>query len=138
MANAAAGAAELDVLMGRTEAILAPVRGRAFVTAHDAYQYFEHRFGIESVGAVATVDAEAPGPARLASIRRTIREKNVVCIFTEPQLDDKLLRTAAEGSAARIAVLDPNGERLEAGSGLYPALIEGLAQDLADCLADSR
>ena len=134
-ANAEAGAAELDALMTRTEALLAPVRGKAFATAHDAYQYFERRFGIRSAGAVASVDSVAPGPEQLAEVREIIREENVICVFIEPQIDDKLVRVAAEGSDARVGVLDPTGERLEPGPGLYPALIEGLAQDLADCLA---
>ena len=63
-ANAAAGAAELDALAARVEALVAPVRGKAFFTAHDAYRYFEHRFEIESAGSVALSDATPPGPAR--------------------------------------------------------------------------
>ena len=136
-ANAAAGAAELDALAARVEAVVAPVRGKAFFTAHDAYRYFEHRFEIESAGSVALSDAAPPGPARLHRIRSEMREHGALCVFIEPQLDPKLARTAAEGSGARVAVLDPLGADLEAGPGLYPALIENLAQSLADCLAGS-
>ena len=124
-------------MITRAEAILVPVRGKPFITAHDAYQYFEHRFALESAGAVASGDAETPGPAQIAHIRRIIQEKNVICVFIEPQLDPKLVRVAAEGTGARIGVLDPAGERLEPGPGLYPALIEGLARELADCLSGS-
>ena len=90
-----------------------------------------------SVGAVFSVDAVGPSPARLAEMRDTIHEENVVCVFVEPQLDDKLVRVATEGSDTRIGVLDPAGERLEPGPDLYPALIEGLAQALVNCLGDS-
>ncbi len=137
-ANAAAGAAELDALAARVEAIVAPVRGKAFFTAHDAYRYFEHRFGIESAGSVALSDAAPPGPARLDHIRSEMREHGALCVFIEPQLDPKLAQTAAEGTGARIAALDPLGADLEPGPGLYPALIEGLAQNLADCLAGAQ
>ncbi len=133
-ANAAAGAAEIDAASGRAEALLGPLRGKAFVTAHDAYAYFEHRFDFESAGSVALGDAATPGPAQLRRIRDTIRDRGAACVFIEPQLDPKLVRTAAEGSGARIATLDPVGSLLEPGPGLYPALIEGLARDLADCL----
>ena len=133
-ANAAAGAAELDALAARVEAVVAPVRGKAFFTAHDAYRYFEHRFEIESAGSVALSDAAPPGPARLDHIRSEMRAHSALCVFIEPQLDPKLARTAAEGSGARVAVLDPLGADLELGPGLYPALVEGLAQSLADCL----
>ena len=134
-ANAAAGAAELDALAARVEAIVAPVRGKAFFTAHDAYHYFEHRFEIESAGSVALSDAAPPGPARLHDIRSEMREHGALCVFIEPQLDPKLAQTAAEGTGARIAALDPLGADLEPGPGLYPTLIEGLAMSLADCLA---
>jgi len=134
-ANAAAGAAELDALAARVEAIVAPVRGKAFFTAHDAYHYFEHRFEIESEGSVALSDAAPPGPARLHDIRSEMREHGALCVFIEPQLDPKLAKTAAEGTGARIAALDPLGADLEPGPGLYPTLIEGLATSLADCLA---
>ena len=133
-ANAAAGAAELDALAARVEAIVAPVRGKAFFTAHDAYHYFEHRFEIESEGSVALSDAAPPGPARLDRIRNEMREHGALCVFIEPQLDPKLAQTAAEGTGARVAALDPLGADLEAGPGLYPALIENLARSLADCL----
>ena len=136
-ANAAEGAAELDALAARVEAIAAPVRGKAFFTAHDAYRYFEHRFEIESAGSVALSDAAPPGPARLDRIRSEMREHSALCVFIEPQLDPKLAQTAAEGSGARVAVLDPLGADLELGPGLYPALVEGLAQSLADCLGGS-
>ncbi len=133
-ANAAGGAAELDALTERVEAIVAPARGKSFFTAHDAYAYFEHRFEIESEGSVALSDAASPGPARLDRIRSEMREHGVVCVFVEPQLDPKLAQTAAEGTDARIAALDPVGAALDAGPGLYAALIEGLAESLADCL----
>ena len=136
-ANAAAGAAELDALAARAEAIVAPVRGKAFFTAHDAYRYFEHRFEIESAGSVALSDAAPPGPARLDRIRSEMREHSALCVFIEPQLDPKLAQTAAEGTGARVAVLDPLGADLEPGPGLYPVLVEGLAQSLADCLGGS-
>ena len=137
-ANTAAGAAELDALAARVEAVVAPVRGKAFFTAHDAYRYFEHRFGIEAAGSVALSDAAPPGPARLDHIRSEMREHGALCVFIEPQLDPKLAQTAAEGSGARVAVLDPLGADLELGPGLYPALVEGLAQSLADCLGGAQ
>ena len=137
-ANAAAGAVELDALAARVEAIVAPVRGKAFFTAHDAYHYFEHRFEIESAGSVALSDASPPGPARLHRIRSEMREHGALCVFIEPQLSPKLVETAAEGIGARIAALDPLGADLESGPGLYPALIEALARNLADCLAGAQ
>ena len=118
-ANATTGAAEFDALAERVEAIVAPVRGKAFVTAHDGYVYFEHRFEIESEGAVELSDAASLGPARLDRIRHVIHDHNVSCVFIEPQLDPKLTQMVAEGTDARIGTLDagPAGRSARSRSG---------------------
>lgn len=133
-ANAAEARAELAALAAELEADLAPLRGRPFVVFHDAYHYFEHRFGIEAAGAVAVSDARPPGPARIARIRELIAETGAVCIFREPQFRPALVETVAEGSGVRIGTLDPVGATLAPGPALYPALLRGLAEALADCL----
>ena len=133
-ANAEAGRAEIDAAVAEITATLAPLRDRPFVVFHDAFHYFEHRFGIEAVGAVSASDARAPGPARVAAIRDLIRETGAVCVFREPQFRSALAETVVEGTGARIGVLDPTGATLEPGPGLYLGLIRGIAESLADCL----
>lgn len=133
-ANAAAGKAEIDAMSAQIEAILTPVRGRAFVTLHDAYHYFEARFGIEAAGAISISDAAAPGPARVDEVRGMIAALDVACVFAEPQLSTSLVETVIDGREARVAVLDPLGVDLEPGPTLYPALMRDLAHGLAGCL----
>ena len=103
---------------------------------HDAYQYFEHRFAIPAAGSVALQDAVAPGAARVAAIRERVRAGDIVCAFAEPQFEPKLLATVIEGTGVRTGALDPLGAGLPPGPGLYPALLRGLADSLADCLGD--
>jgi zinc transport system substrate-binding protein len=134
LANAEAARAELDALAAEIDARLAPVRGRPFVVFHDAFHYFESRFGIEAAGAVALGDARAPGPARIARIRDRIRALRAVCLFREPQFRSALVATVAEGTGVRIGLLDPLGAGLRPGPDLYPDLLRGLAENLADCL----
>jgi zinc transport system substrate-binding protein len=132
--NAAAFAMELEALRADIDARLAPLRGRAFVVFHDAYQYFESRFDFAAAGSISLGDADAPSPARVAAIRDRIATEGVVCVFAEPQFEPRLVATVIEGSEARSGVLDPVGTGLEPGPGLYPALLTGLARGLADCL----
>jgi zinc transport system substrate-binding protein len=63
-----------------------------------------------------------------------VRDTEVVCAFAEPQFEPKLLATVTEGTGVRTGVLDPVGAGLTPGPGLYPALMRGLADSLADCL----
>ena len=133
--NAAAAAAELDSLLTTIEAILAPVRDRHFVVTHDAFGYFEHRFGIEAAGSIALGDASKPSPSRLAEIRETIRNRDVACVFIEAEHGSKLALTAIEGTGARLGTIDQFGAEFEDGPQAYPATMERLARDIADCLS---
>lgn len=132
--NAAAADGELDALMAELSATLALVREKPFIVFHDAYHYFEDRFGLEAAGAISLGDASAPSPARIAEIRETLRATGAACVFAEPQFPPDLIETVVEGAAARAAVLDPLGVTLAPGPGLYPALLRNLAAALRDCL----
>ncbi|MCL5779062.1 zinc ABC transporter substrate-binding protein [Limibaculum sp. FT325] len=134
-ANAAAGQAELDALMSEIGARLAPLRDRRFIVFHDAYQYFEARFGIPAAGAIALSDAARPSAARVAEIREVVAQLGAVCVFSEPQFEPRVVATVIEGTGARRGTLDPLGAELEIGPGLYPALIGNLVAALEDCLA---
>ena len=50
--NANAATAELADLEAKVETALAAVKGEEFVVFHDAYQYFEKRYGMVAVGAL--------------------------------------------------------------------------------------
>lgn len=132
--NASTATAGLDSLSAEIRAQLAPLSGRPFVVLHDAFHYFEHRFGIEAVGAVSLSDARMPGPAQIAAIRDLIRNSGAVCLFAEPELSRALVAPVAEGTGLRLGELDPLGATLEPGPGLYPALLRQLVANLADCL----
>ena len=77
-----------------------------------------------------------PGTARVAALRDRVRREGIVCAFTEPQFEPRLLATIIEGSDVRTGILDPLGASLAPGPGLYPALLRGLADNLEACLAE--
>lgn len=133
-ANAAAGQAALATLEMELAATLAPVQGRAFFVFHDAYHYFENRFGIEATGAIALHDVTLPGAQRLSQIRAALAQSQAVCVFAEPQLPDDLVATVVEGTRARTGILDPLGTGLDVGPDLYPDLLRALARSLVTCL----
>ena len=132
--NAADGKAELDALMAEIRAELEPLADRGFVVFHDAYHYFEARFGIEATGAIRLGDAVEPGPRRVAEIRDAIRVQDATCVFAEPQFEPGLIETVVEGTDARVGILDPLGADLELGPALYPELLRNLRDSLVDCL----
>ncbi|MEP5155033.1 zinc ABC transporter substrate-binding protein, partial [Planktotalea sp.] len=134
MANAEAAQQSLDLLITDIEAQIAAVKGRHYMTLHDAFQYFDARFGLEFAGSVALGDASEPSPARIATARAELAEHNVECVFTEPQQSPRLVKVVIEGTSAHTGVLDPMGADLTPGPDLYSELLRGMANSFATCL----
>lgn len=134
--NAAEGRAEIDAATDAARALLEPVKTTNFVVFHDAYQYFENRFDLHSLGAISQSDASRPGPKRIAEIRAAALAAGVACVFSEPQFNPAMINTVFEGTPVRMAMLDPLGIDLPPGAGHYPALIRALAKDMAACLGE--
>ena len=133
-ANAEAARGELATMIASVSAELAPVRDRAFIVFHDAYHYFENRFGLTGAGALLKSDAAAPSAARLKEIEHAMEDRGVVCVFSEPQFNAKIIRTIA--GDAKVAELDPIGLTQEVGAGLYGAVLASMADAFTDCLTD--
>lgn len=133
-ANAAAGRAEIEVLMAEVNAALDPARGGQFVVFHDAYQYFETDFNFPASGAISIGDASDPSPARIAEIQARVADEGIDCVLAEPQYNSGLVATVMDGSDANTGVIDPLGSDLEIGATLYPRLITNMATALVGCL----
>lgn len=128
--------AEIDDLSGLVGERVAPVADRPYIVFHDAYQYFQRRFGTNAVGSVTVSPEKQPGAARILEIRGRLSDEGVVCVFREPQFSPRVIATLVEGTDVRIGVLDPLGTDIEAGPDHYAKLMTALADGLVDCLAD--
>ena len=133
-ANAAAGRAEIEVLIDEVNATLEPVRDGQFIVFHDAYQYFEMDFDFPASGAISISDASDPSPARIVEIQSRIAEQGIDCVLAEPQFNPGLVATVLDGTEAQTGILDPLGSDLEPGPALYPQLIRNLSTALAGCM----
>ena len=134
-ANGQAMKRRLDALDGNLRRRLAPVAGRPYVVFHDAFRYFEGRYGLNVVGALTPGPERAPGARRITRMRHQIRSLGVSCVFGEPQFSTAVLDSLTEGTGTRIAMLDPLGAGLKPGPDAYFGLLGGLARSLAACLA---
>ncbi|MGQ0662046.1 MAG: zinc ABC transporter substrate-binding protein [Pseudomonadota bacterium] len=134
-ANADRLIARLDALDQELRARLAPVQARPFVAFHDAYQYFEKRYGLTSVGSIAVHPDRPPGAKRLSELRKKIGALKAVCVFAEPQFESALVATVIEGTGARAGTLDPLGAGLAPGPEAYFAMLRNLAASFAGCLS---
>ncbi|MBP2445162.1 zinc ABC transporter substrate-binding protein [Rhizobium leguminosarum] len=113
----------------------APVKDKPFIVFHDAYQYFEHRYGIRVAGSITVSPETIPGAERVSEIHRKVGELGATCVFTEPQFEPRLVDVVIEGTRAKSGVLDPEAATLKAGPDLYFTLMRGIANSVKDCLS---
>jgi len=127
----------LDALDARLSQQLAPVAAEPYVVLHDAYRYFEGRYGLQHAGAITVSPERPPGARRVAEILSQIKALKVVCIFSEPQFEPKLMSALFSEGNTRFGVLDPEGSTLASGPDLIFNLLQGLADNFVRCLAPS-
>jgi zinc transport system substrate-binding protein len=135
-ANAETYLASLEQLEKDISAETKSIQGKPFIVFHDAYPYFEKRFGLEALGSISDANAASPSARRLKEIRDKIAAANAVCVFREPQFDAKFVRIAMEGTKAKPGVLDVMGFDVTPGPKAYEEMMRNLAKSARDCLAN--
>ena len=104
-----------------------------FIVFHDAYQYFEKRFGVATAGALTVNTDVLPGAKQISEIQEVIAEKDIKCIFSEPQFNPKIIETIAQDMDIKTGVLDPLGSIFDAGKSQYFTLINDIGNKLKGC-----
>ncbi|NTG46831.1 zinc ABC transporter substrate-binding protein [Agrobacterium rhizogenes] len=125
----------LDALDAEIAATLAPVKSKPFIVFHDAYQYFERRYGVRVAGSITVSPESIPGAQRISEIHGKVAELGATCVFAEPQFEPKLVNVVLEGTSAKSGVLDPEAATLPQGPDLYFDLMRGIANSLKTCLS---
>ena len=133
--NAAELMGKLDALDAELKAELSPIKDKPFIVFHDAYQYFEHRYGVKVAGSITVSPETMPGAERVKEIHQKVEDLGATCVFAEPQFEPKLVKVVTEGSKAKSGVLDPEAGALKEGPELYFDMMRGLATSLNTCLS---
>ena len=103
------------------------------IVFHDAYQYFEERFGVNILGAFTVNTDVMPGAEQLAEIREVIEHDKVSCIFSEPQFNPDIIKAVAKDTNVATGVIDPLGATLDPGKNLYFDLIKNMSNSFKGC-----
>lgn len=133
--NAAELMKQLDTLDAELRTTLEPIKDKPFIVFHDAYQYFEHRYGVKVAGSITVSPESMPGAERVKEIHRKVEDLGATCVFAEPQFEPKLVKVVSEGSKAKSGVLDPEAGALKEGPDLYFTMMRGIATSLKSCLS---
>ena len=130
-ANLKKANAKIDGLISEINKVIN--KNAKYVVFHDAYQYFEKRFGLKTLGALTVNTDVLPGAEQLKVIRKVIKKKNANCIFSEPQFNPKIIKAIAKDTNIKTGVLDPLGADLQNNQDLYFKLIKNLSYSLRKC-----
>jgi len=124
----------LKALDNELKARLLPLKGKRYLVFHDAYAYFEKRYGLKSAGFFRTLPGRLPGAGHIVKLRQRIAAGKIECIFTEPEFIPAQVRAVIRETGLKTGVLDPLGSHLTPGPDQYFKLMRNLAASLQNCL----
>jgi zinc transport system substrate-binding protein len=106
----------------------------AFLSYHDAYQYFEHAYGLNNAGFVSSGDEISPSAKYVHELRDRIRTQQLHCLFYEAPNRPALVDTLTRGLSVEALEFDAMGARLEPGEDTWFKIINNLAETCNSCL----
>ncbi|MFT5115299.1 MAG: zinc transport system substrate-binding protein [Parasphingorhabdus sp.] len=127
----------LEKMSRAINADLSEVKGKSFITYHDAFQYFEKEYGLQSSGVVISSEDVSPGASTIAELRNKIAMGTVSCVFYEPQYSRKIVVTLVEGSSVEAVLIDSMGVGVLPGAQAYYQLLQQVAAGFSSCLNNS-
>jgi zinc transport system substrate-binding protein len=81
-----------------------PVDARAMIVFHNAWQYYDDRFGLRTIGIIELSPGQEPNPQYIANLITLARRNHVRAVFAEPEYSPKLVQALAE--SAGIATVE--------------------------------
>ncbi len=102
----------IDYLGGWMKEMM-PLRGKAIVTYHKNWAYFERVFGLEEAGTVEPKPGIPPAPKHVTELVAQMRARNIRIILAANYFDEQKIRTVADrvGAEAVIVPLYVGGRR---------------------------
>lgn len=105
----------------------------AFLSYHDAYQYFENAYDLNNAGFVSSGDEISPSAKYVHELRDKIRKQQIHCLFYQAPNRPALIDTLTHGLAVEVFELDAMGTRLEPGENTWFDIINSLADAYKAC-----
>lgn len=115
----------------------------SYITYHDAYQYFEQRYGLSPTGYITQRPEEYIGAKAMKTLMESARDTRVRCLISETQ--SPLTKRFALYTEARIELLSP--ERLYAAKDApsaswvrndYDRLLIKVAHTFGECIGGKK
>ncbi len=99
---------ELVGLNKEIKVMLKPVKDRAFLTYHPAWNHFANSYGLKEIP--IEMDGREPGPRALSEVVQLGRDHNVKVIFIQKQFSKDIVGSVARTLGAKVVSVDPLAE----------------------------
>ena len=113
-----------------------PVKGNGFIVVHDGYGHFVEHFGLNQLAAIQLPSGANRGARHYGEI--VALGDRVTCVFTEPQLNNKLAIQLAKKLASNHTELDLMGGSTPLSKNSYLGFIRSFAETFTTCLERSQ
>lgn len=104
-ANASAYIQELENLNTQFQQTLQKTPNCTFITFHDAYPYLAQRYNLKQV-AVVEIPEDQLSPTDVQNAIKAVKKYNVKALFSEPGVDNKLLKSISQDLNLTLRSLD--------------------------------
>jgi manganese/iron transport system substrate-binding protein len=103
-ANARVYTQRLDALAHsiQTQINTVPPQQRNMIVFHNAWLYYNERFGIRTVGVIEINPGQDPNPQQIAQLVDLSKKYHVRAIFSEPEYSPKLAQALAQSAGITI------------------------------------
>ncbi|MBO0352344.1 zinc ABC transporter substrate-binding protein [Phormidium pseudopriestleyi FRX01] len=105
-ANSAAYLQQLQQLDEEFRQTLSQYPNCTFITFHDAYPYIANRYNLQQVAVVSVPDASL-SPQDLQKTVQAVQQYQAKALFSEPQVENRVLRTLATDLNLPLYEIDP-------------------------------
>jgi len=79
-----------------------PPQNRTMIVFHNAWQYYNDRYGLRTIGAIELSPGQEPNPRYLAGLIGLAKQFRVRAVFAEPEYSPKLARMLAENAGIKV------------------------------------
>lgn len=79
-----------------------PRSHRYMIVFHNAWQYYNDRFGLTTLGIVEANPGQEPNPQQIAAIIDLAKAHGVKAVFSEPEYSPKILQSIAQGAGIEV------------------------------------
>lgn len=100
-------AAKLTAMHAEIAQKVEPIKDKSIFTAHNSFAYMINEFNLKNGGVFEESPGKEASPRYIANMIDKINTANVNRIFSEPQLNTKLIKAIASQANVKIDTLDP-------------------------------